>query len=59
MSLFRREAIERQSLRLAGSVSMAVPMGWQLTGYLMAGALAVALAFLSFGSYSRIVTPLA
>lgn len=34
---------------------MAVPMGWHLTGYLMAGMLAAVLIFLSTASYSRIV----
>lgn len=34
---------------------MAVPMGWHLTGYLMAGMLAAVLIFLSAASYSRIV----
>lgn len=55
MKLFRREALERQSRRLAGAVSMAVPMGWQLTGYLMAGLLAAVVIFVSTASYSRIV----
>ncbi|WP_260694077.1 hypothetical protein [Rhizobium leguminosarum] len=35
---------------------MAVPMGWHVTGYLMAGILIVVLIFLSIASYSRIVT---
>jgi membrane fusion protein len=55
MNLFRREALERQSQRLAGTVSMAVPMGWHLTGYLMAVVLAGVVIFLSTASYSRIV----
>src|SRR5688572_18227775 len=56
MSLFRPEATERHSQRLTGSVSMAVPIGWHLAGYLMAGALFLALMFVSLASYSRIVT---
>lgn len=35
---------------------MAVPLGWHMTGYLMAGALLAALSFLSFASYARIVS---
>ncbi|MGK9055488.1 HlyD family efflux transporter periplasmic adaptor subunit [Neorhizobium petrolearium] len=35
---------------------MAVPLGWHMTGYLMAGALLTALSFLSFAGYARIVT---
>lgn len=35
---------------------MAVPVGWHLTGYLMAGLLLVAILFLASASYSRIVT---
>ncbi len=35
---------------------MAVPMGWHLTGYLMASVLAAVLIFLSTASYSRIVS---
>lgn len=34
---------------------MAVPMGWHLTGYLIAGLLAAVLIFLSTASYSRVV----
>ncbi|MBB3462910.1 HlyD family efflux transporter periplasmic adaptor subunit [Rhizobium sp. BK377] len=56
MTLFRREALEQQSQRLAGPVSMAVPMGWHLTGYLMAAVLVAVLIFLSTASYSRIVS---
>ncbi|MGK6312621.1 HlyD family efflux transporter periplasmic adaptor subunit [Neorhizobium sp. DT-125] len=35
---------------------MAVPLGWHMTGYLMASALLAALSFLSFAGYARIVT---
>lgn len=35
---------------------MAVPMGWHLTGYLMAAVLVAVLIFLSTASYSRIVS---
>lgn len=35
---------------------MAVPMGWHITGYLMAAILVAVLLFLSIASYSRIVT---
>jgi len=56
MTLFRREALEQQSQRLAGAVSMAVPMAWHLTGYLMAAVLVAVLIFLSTASYSRIVS---
>ncbi|WP_261333807.1 HlyD family secretion protein [Rhizobium leguminosarum] len=35
---------------------MAVPMGWHVTGYLMAGILIAVLIFLSIASYSRVVT---
>lgn len=42
--------------RLSGEVSIAVPMPWQIIGYLIFGAVIVAIIFLSLASYSRVET---
>jgi len=52
--LFRKEVLERRADRLQGDVSLAVPMSWQIVGYLLLTSLAVALLFLSSASYSRV-----
>ncbi len=54
--LFRAEVTEARRERLHGDVSLAVPVSWQLIGYLIAGALVVAIAFLALGSYARVET---
>ena len=54
MPLFRREAVEGNSNRLHGEVSLAVPMSWQTVGFLLFGTLVASAAFLLLASYSRI-----
>jgi len=55
-SLFRKEALQHRADRLHGDVSLAVPIAWQLVGYLLLAALAIALIFLASASYSRVET---
>jgi membrane fusion protein len=52
-TLFRAEALRFQSDRLHGEVSLALPLSWQIIGYLLLGALLAAAAFLFLTSYSR------
>ncbi|HEX8450343.1 MAG TPA: HlyD family efflux transporter periplasmic adaptor subunit [Allosphingosinicella sp.] len=52
-ALFRAEALRFQSDRLHGEVSLALPLSWQIIGYLLLGALLAAAAFLFLTSYSR------
>lgn len=55
-TLFRSEVLNQTKDRLSGEVSIAVPMGWQIIGYLIFGSVIVALIFLSLASYSRVET---
>ena len=55
-ALFRSEVLTQKKDRLSGEVSIAVPLQWQVIGYLIFGALLVAIAFLSLASYSRVET---
>lgn len=55
-SLFRSEVLMQKKDRLSGEVSIAVPMPWQIIGYLIFGAVIVAIIFLSLASYSRVET---
>lgn len=52
--LFRAEALAYRSGRLAGDVTVAVPVSWQSIGSLLFGGVAAILAFLSVASYSRV-----
>ena len=54
--LFRTEALQQKKDRLSGEVAIAVPVKWQLIGYLIFGSLAAALIFLSLASYARVET---
>lgn len=54
--LFRPEAISYRTDRLSGDVAIAVPIAWQLIGYLIFGGLVAALIFLGLASYSRVET---
>lgn len=56
MSLFRQEVIAQRADRLSGDVTIAVPVPWQIIGYLIIGGLAIALVFLSLASYARVET---
>lgn len=55
-ALFRSEVLTQKKDRLSGEVSIAVPMPWQIIGYLIFGAVVVAIIFLSLASYSRVET---
>lgn len=55
-SLFRSEVLNQKKDRLSGEVSIAVPMPWQVIGYLIFGGVLVAAIFLSLASYSRVET---
>lgn len=52
----RSEVLSYRSDRLAGDVSVAIPVSWQGIGYLVFGGVLAAFAFLSFASYSRVET---
>ncbi|WP_172438925.1 HlyD family secretion protein [Porphyrobacter sp. TH134] len=54
--LFRAEVFQQKKDRLSGSVSIAVPLAWQVIGLLIFGSLAVAITFLSLATYSRVET---
>lgn len=56
MSLFRKEVLENRADRLHGEVSLALPMSWQVIGYLFFAALIAAALFLSLASYARTET---
>ena len=55
-SLFRSEVLNQKKDRLSGEGSIAVPMPWQIIGYLIFGTIIIALIFLSLASYSRVET---
>lgn len=55
-ALFRAEALRFRSDRLHGDVSLALPLSWQVIGYLLLGALIAAAAFLFLTSYTRAET---
>lgn len=54
--MFRTEMIASKRNRLSGNIAIAVPVAWQSIGYLIFGGVAVAVAFLSLASYSRVET---
>lgn len=54
--LFRREVLAASSERLQGTVSIAVPVSWQVIGGLLVLGVASALAFLALATYARIET---
>ncbi|HUH24530.1 MAG TPA: HlyD family efflux transporter periplasmic adaptor subunit [Brevundimonas sp.] len=54
--LFRDEAVRRRSGRLEGSVSLALPLGWQIVGLLLFVIVITAAAFLLAASYARTQT---
>ena len=54
VELFRREVILRRADRLAGDVAVAVPVSWQVVGYLIFGSVAAGLLFLAIADYSRV-----
>jgi membrane fusion protein len=52
--LFRKEVMEHRADRLHGDVHLAVPLSWQLIGYLMFASVAAAIIFLSTATYTRV-----
>lgn len=54
--LFRPEVSKVNYARLYGDVTIAVPLSWQLSAYLIFGGLATTVLFLSLASFSRIET---
>lgn len=54
--LFRQEVLEHRADRLHGDVSIAVPLSWQLIGFVLIAALAAVICFLVTAQYSRIET---
>jgi membrane fusion protein len=54
--LFRTEVLQQKKDRLSGEVAIAVPIAWQVIGYLIFGALLAAIIFLSLASYARVET---
>lgn len=58
ISLFRPEMAAARRDRLYGDISLMVPMSWQLIGYLLFAAIALAAIFLATASYSRVETVL-
>jgi len=54
--LFRPEVAAARQGRLHGDISLAIPVSWQVIGYLLFAALAAAAAFLMLASYSRVET---
>lgn len=55
-SLFRKEVLEHRVSRLHGDISVAVPMSWQVIGYLLLASLIIAIIFLVTASYARVET---
>jgi membrane fusion protein len=55
-TLFRQEVLEHRAERLHGDVHLAVPMSWQLIGYLLLAALITAVLLLLSASYARVET---
>jgi len=52
--LFRKEVLERRVNHLHGDINVAVPISWQIIGYLLLGALAVTIIFLASANYARV-----
>jgi len=54
--IFRKEAIAYRADRLHGTVSIAMPLSWQIIGLLLLGSLALVIIFLATASYARTET---
>lgn len=52
--LFRPEALAGRRHRLAGDIVIAVPVSWQIIGYLLLASLATAVVFMSVASFARV-----
>jgi membrane fusion protein len=55
-TLFRKEVLTHRADRLHGEVNLAIPLSWQVIGFLIVIALAAALVFLTTASYARVET---
>ena len=55
-SLFRAEVMRRSSDQLHGTINLALPLGWQLIGYLLLATLVITGIFLASASYGRVVS---
>lgn len=55
-TLFRAEVMRRSKDQLHGTINLALPIGWQVMGYLLLATLVIAGAFLASASYGRVVT---
>jgi membrane fusion protein len=53
LTLFRSEAVERQSTRLEGDVFVGVPITWQIIGFFLFAVVAAAIVFLALATYPR------
>jgi membrane fusion protein len=53
-TLFRQEVLAHRAERLHGDVHVAVPVSWQLIGYLLLAALVTSVLFLLSASYARV-----
>ena len=53
MTLFRSEAVERQSTRLEGDVFVGVPITWQIIGFFLFAVVAAAIVFVALATYPR------
>jgi membrane fusion protein len=56
IELFRREVLERRASKLHGDINLALPLGWQLMGYMFLGTLVAGAIFLSAATYTRVET---
>lgn len=54
--LFRDEVVLYQADRLSGDAAIAVPIAWQVIGFLIFSGFVIAFLFLFFASYSRVET---
>lgn len=54
IELFRKEVLTRRASRLHGDINLALPVSWQLLGYLFLAALATGAVFLFSATYTRV-----
>lgn len=52
--MFRQQIVNKHRDRLSGNVAIALPLSWQVIGFLLASGVAIALIFLSLASYARV-----
>ncbi|MFA5965205.1 MAG: HlyD family efflux transporter periplasmic adaptor subunit [Sphingomonas sp.] len=54
--MFRTEVVTARTERLTGSISIAIPIRWQVFGYFLAVVIVAVTAFLFTASYARVAT---